>query len=206
MSPTLTGLAALLASASVAAPSTPADVSDPDESVDFSDAADDDPKESIAGLDASGAVKSAAGPRVHIESPRPVELFVVTGEATAVSGNGSAYAVSYERVCDSPCDTRVPTRPDYFIGGPRVTPSPRFRVRDGEDVTLDVRPGRPGLRWAGWLSATAGITMIVLGATFRATDLGKQSSNNGLIAGGAVLTAGSIPMFIFGRTRVKTRK
>ena len=203
MSPTLTGLAALLASASVAAPSTPADVSDPDESVDFSDAADDDPKESIAGLDAPGAV---AGPRVHIESPRPVELFVVTGEATAVSGNGSAYAVSYERVCDSPCDTRVPTRPDYFIGGPRVTPSPRFRVRDGEDVTLDVRPGRPGLRWAGWLSATAGITMIVLGATFRATDLGKQSSNNGLIAGGAVLTAGSIPMFIFGRTRVKTRK
>lgn len=27
----------------------------------------------------------------------------------------------------------------------------------------------------------------------------------GLIAGGAVLTAGSIPMFIFGRTRVRTR-
>lgn len=203
MSPTLTGLAALLASASVAAPPTPTESSDP---VDFSDVETDDPKETIAGLDAPGAVKSAAGPRVHIESTRPVELFVVTGEATAVSGNGSAYAVSYERVCDSPCDTRVPTRPDYFIGGPRVTPSPRFRVRDGEDVTLDVRPGRPGLRWAGWLSATAGITMIVLGATFRATDLGKQSSNNGLIAGGAVLTAGSIPMFIFGRTRVKTRK
>jgi hypothetical protein len=202
MSPTLTGLAALLASASVAAPTTPTESSD---SVDFSDAETEDPAESIAGLDAPAAVKSAAGPKVHIESPRPVELFVVTGEATAVSGNGSAYAVSYERVCDSPCDTRVPTRPDYFVGGRGVTPSPRFRVRDGEDVTLDVRPGRPGLRWAGWLSATAGITMIVLGATFRATNLGKPSSNNGLIAGGSVLTAGSIPMFIFGRTRVKTR-
>jgi|GEM_PF-1452112 len=204
MSPTLTGIAAYLASAAVAAPAPQTTVVEP--AVDFEDAADgDDTKESIAGLDAPGAVKAAAGPKVHIESPRPVELFVVTGEASAVGANGSAYAVAYERVCDSPCDTRVPTRPDYFVGGRGVTPSPRFRVRDGDDVTLDVRPGRPGLRWLGWLSVTAGITMVAMGATFRAVDMGKPASMNGLIAGGAVLTAGSIPMFIFGRTRVRTR-
>lgn len=203
MSPTLTGIAAFLASASVAAPTTPVSL---EPATDFEDvAADQDPKEAIAGLDVAGTAKRAAGPRVHIQSPRPVELFVVTGEAAAVTANGSAYAVSYDRVCDSPCDVRVPTRPDYFVGGRGVTPSPRFRIRDGEDVTLDVRPGRPALRWLGWLSVTAGLSMVVLGATFKATDLGKDSSNNGLIAGGSVLTAGSIPMFIFGRTRVRTR-
>ena len=203
MSPTLTGIAAFLASTSVATPTTPVLL---EPATDFEDAThEEDPKQAIASLDVASTAQRAAGPRVHIESPRPVELFVVTGEAAAVTANGSAYAVSYERVCDSPCDTRVPTRPDYFVGGRGVTPSPRFRVRDGEDVTLDVRPGRPALRWLGWLSITTGLTMVVLGATFKATDLGKDSSNNGLIAGGSVLTAGSIPMFVFGRTRVRAR-
>lgn len=191
MSPTITGIAAYLASAAIAAPTVPA--------------GEDDAKASISTLEAAEVANATAGPRVHIESPRPVELFVVTGEAAAVGAGGSAYAVSYDRVCDSPCDRRVGTRPDYFIAGQRVTPSPRFRVRDGEDVTLDVRPGRPGLRWLGWMSLAAGITMVSIGATFRATDLGKKSSMNGLIAGGAVLSAGSIPAFIFGRTRVKKR-
>lgn len=206
MSPTLTGLVALLTSSAVTAPHKPAvfpqtvtvdEVTEPNGS-----------QEAIAGLDAPSTVKAvASGPKVHIESPRAVELFVVTGEAAAVSGNHSVHAVSYERVCDAPCGTRVPTRPDYFIGGRGVTPSRRFRVRsqDGDDVTFDVRPGRPALRWLGGASAVAGITMIIFGASLQATGLGRAPSNKGLIAGGAVLTAGSIPMFYFGSTRVKKR-
>jgi len=141
---------------------------------------------------------------IHIESTddRDLELFEVTGKAVAVGSGGTASAVSFRRICDAPCDVRIPTTPSYFIGGPRVSNSGHFRVpRSQDQVSLRVRPGRPGVRAGAFLLSTLGLVAVVTGVAVHV--LGNRPTGNGLLVGGSLGIAGSVPMFVFGRTKVR---
>lgn len=168
---------------------------------------------SLAELSApESIVREAAGPRVHIESSngRPLELYRVRERAVAVGPGGSASAVSFDRACDAPCDLRLPTLPDYFIAGPGVTASSAFRLPNKDEVDVHVRPGSRLLRAGGWTLATLGVVLLTTGATLFALsksgslDRGRNAGI-GMLAGGSVGIAVSIPMIVFGRTRVELR-
>ena len=162
---------------------------------------------------------SEDAPRVTIEvsDQRSVTLYQVTGEAVAVGTGGSAYAMSYRGLCDSPCNRPVAIEPGarYFIGGDRVTPSKHFRLPEGEDSTLQVRAGSKGLRIGGLILASIGIPFAIGGASILgvASTLDREESPRStfMTAGGAMLGVGlvalaaGIPMMIVGRTRVQVR-
>lgn len=160
---------------------------------------------------AASATESGRGSvKVHIESPRPVELY-----AHHVEKNGAAGRT--ERICTAPCDRVIDGwSAEYFSvkGGDDMSPSPLFTLRDREKATqVDVKPGPRRLAEAGAVVLAVGLT-FGLGAiaTFGiagSTHPSEATKKRELIAGGVLgglfvlhLPVG-LPMALVGSTDLR---
>jgi hypothetical protein len=140
---------------------------------------------------------------VHLDSPQTVNL-----EHRQGIGNSSN---PWQYVCTSPCDTAVLSGDEFRVTGPDINSSRSFQLKsgDGQKVTLQVVPGKPGKATAGYVLigtgaalAVAGVLVIAIGSrggdTFPGGEGGSDTSttNNknfniiltgtGLILGGVV--------------------
>jgi hypothetical protein len=142
--------------------------------------------------------------RVHVDAPEPVTIEVESG-------------TTWTRVCDSPCDTSLPTTSLYRIGGDGIRTSRPFALGPsppaGREIDLRVSP-------AGWASVPFGIVAVSLGGTAAllgglALAVGTMSnvtaggSGDGSIIGGSiglgagvVLVTVGIVMIVAGQTKV----
>lgn len=163
-----------------------------------------------------GASSPPEGPRVHIERTRdvPVSLYQVRGEFAAVGSAGVVSGVAYSAVCSAPCDRVVDgsAGQDFFLatrgrnGGVAVA-SKRFTLVDQrDDLTIRVKPGRVGMRFAGMTLMTFGLTGVGVGVGLLAVG-GVTSGPSyrrpaiALTVAGIPVAAAGIVMMVLGRTR-----
>jgi hypothetical protein len=128
------------------------------------------PWSEIARMDHSGTTSSApaaptpappaaptkappVGPTVHIDSPSPVELQHKGGDSD-----------TWQMVCSSPCDRRLPTDGPYRIVGDGARPSRGFTLPEGAGgVTLNVSPSSQGWFVAGIVFVSVGAPTLLIG-------------------------------------------
>jgi hypothetical protein len=171
-----------------------------------------EPDQSMATLEGPSPDEVLKGPRVRLEvkGGRALSLYGVESEFVGYgSGSGGTVAVhgmSFRRLCDAPCDRHVRSGTGtYFVGGGPYTGSKRLQFPESGDITVQARPGHKALYFTGWVALTIGLPLLITGATLAGVGLGSKAMHGGLIGSGAFLVTASIPMFIFGRTRVKVR-
>ena len=176
-------------------------------------------EDSIASLDAPDPTDVVTGPRVRLEvkGKHQLSLYGIDSEFAGYgSGSGGTVAIhgiEYRRLCTSPCDEKVRSGTGrFFLGGESYTASRPFDLPNRGDVVVEARAGHKALYWMAWVSLMVGAPLLISGATLaglsNATDinLGSKAAHGALIGVGTALIIGSIPMFIFGRTRAKVRR
>lgn len=116
----------------------------------------------------------AAGPVVHIVNAKPdkerglIKLAKFRGSTTAVAANAILVTTLYDEICTEPCGVAVDVadRPLFFFIRDQHPVSYAFRIDEGDEVTLALKPGRSGLAAGGWILAgflllPAAIPMII---------------------------------------------
>ena len=169
--------------------------------------------------DSAGARPDAKGVvRLHIESPKPVQLHEHIG-TSAVMGPYGGVVVSHSRVvCESPCDQLVDARRGqrFVVAGDGVPASEPFQLHAQRgDVKMNVDAGSSGRRAGGVLLTSlgaAGVAYGVLGLVLGAVanddastrDLGEalQTSGGISLGAGVATLAGGIVLIATSRTRI----
>jgi hypothetical protein len=137
----------------------------------------------------------------------PVQLYRLDPDADE-QVEGRIHGVPFSTVCTSPCDQVVDARGQTFIvAAPKVWPSPEFTLDDYADsVAVRVRPGRRGVRLAGFATTVIGALLVPTGILLLATADDRTSQvaagAASLAVAGASLGAG-ITLLVLGRTRIR---
>lgn len=150
------------------------------------------------------------GVRVHLEvrGGKPLTLYGVesafAGVASGPGGSAVVQGIHYKRVCLAPCDKRVSSGMGaYFVGGDGYTPSKQISLPDHGEVQLNARAGHKALRIGGYVAMALGLLGIAAGAINTAAGFRGKSGNYAMIGVGSALFVAGVPMFIFGKSRVK---
>ena len=141
---------------------------------------------------------------VHIDSPAPTKLMVITAEAFGQVGGYATHTFMTGSVCDAPCDATVDThgRTFYVAGDFPASAGFEFGSRQGA-LALQVVPGSVGKLVGGYVIALLGVTGVLVGLPFALLDLGQASSTWWLVtAAGAVATVGGYYLAVSGVTKV----
>jgi hypothetical protein len=99
------------------------------------------------------------------------ELYRIEGGASGfgyIGGRSMAMTfANFSRVCSAPCKTMIDPNATYFVAGDGITPSDKF-VLGGRPRTikLNVKAGSASARGWGWVSASLGLSGVILGGTF----------------------------------------
>jgi hypothetical protein len=155
--------------------------------------------------------------RLHVESPRPVQVSSRRMAQGAVNGYGFVLTQTIP-VCVSPCDAVIDgSRGQEFVASGDFPGGKAFTLNGMKgDVDLNVKPGSRGLRTLGITSIVLGGSAFVIGGTltllgglsttstnaFGVTTYGLSSETKvGLVmlgTGGAVLVGGIIATVVSG--------
>jgi hypothetical protein len=147
--------------------------------------------------------------RLHVDSPEPVEVTQSRVLARGVIGGYGFVTGATIKVCDSPCDTLVRTKPGDTFEITGDMPGKSFSL-DGlkGDVTARVEPGNKGARTAGIIMISVGgaavlgsVSMFVVGALSETDDF--LLVGGGMLGGGAAVLTGGILAAVFSRTSVE---
>jgi TPR repeat protein len=124
-----------------------------------------------AGVVVRPPVAPRAAVKVSLETENPqVTLEHVLSESTSMQQVGkytvAVPVVATSTVCGVPCNASVDSNWRFRVAGSGVAPSSSFMLgaKDGDSLSLKVRPGSHGAQVAGvWLTAT-GIVFAIVGA------------------------------------------
>ena len=106
----------------------------------------------LAGVAAAPPPMVGPRARVHITSPKLVQLY-----------RRPAGTTGWTNACASPCDADLPVGDDYRISGSGVAQSSEFRLKGGDHVELVVNPTSTGGMVAGGLVAGTGAFAVYVG-------------------------------------------
>lgn len=160
----------------------------------------------------SKVAPSVGRPLVHMEvkpNAKPVQLRLITSEGYVSGYNVSGRSMTFETVCQSPCDRVIDTSGGrrFMVGNDLWTFSRKIDLsNEGPEVTLDiVRQGSTAARISGAVLFGLGLGGLISGPLL----LFLQSTRTA----GAVITGVSVPLFavglplmILGRAKAKVRK
>lgn len=121
-------------------------------------------------------IGGGTGPVVHVINEMPDEdrgllkLARYRGTTTQAGGNVIVFTTNYDELCTEPCGVPIDVtdRPIFFFVRDGNPVSYGFRLKEGEELTLSVRPERGNMRAAGtlltvFLILPAGIPLLILG-------------------------------------------
>lgn len=151
-------------------------------------------------------------PLVHMEvkpNAKPVQLRLITSEGYVSGYNVSGRSMTFETVCQSPCDRVIDATGGkrFMVGNDMWTFSRKIDLsNEGPDVTLDVvRPGNTAARISGAVLFGLGLGGLISGPLLLLLESTRTA--------GAVITGVSVPLFavglplmILGRAKAKVRK
>lgn len=185
-----------------------------------------EPEEPAEDAEELRRLEKKEGPLVQIRYTREPKggatLARLEGEFTGQIPGYNIYGIEYRAVCTGKCNKEI-EQPgaQYFIMGEKLRASKRFTLAGhGDPVKLTVRPGTRGMYWGGWAMAAAGLTLVSVGLvvyigadTAELSDSAFEENNRsakteraagiGMMVGGGLVTGGSIPLFVFSRSKVK---
>lgn len=193
---------------------------------------EDQPKEEPQMLAAFGGVASPQTneqPKVSVALSSDTESYLVEvtdlGHYAGSVGSRMAYGIieNYRRVCVLPCRAELDPLAEYWVEGPHMPTTSRFRI-DPRVSELRVRSGSRAMLALGATSFTLGflatlgggvtlLTGLLVSDTSFNIDTGKTGPNDtkgvlittgvGLLIGAAVCIGAGIPLVALGSTKVE---
>ena len=112
-------------------------------------------------------------------------------------------------VCYAPCSADVDPRATYYVTGADVSRTRDFPIPEGRS-TMRIHPGSRVMSTFGWVTLTAGLTAMLVGALWVPLSFidyntarglsATQYAGIGVLAGGGVLSLLAIPFILAGNT------